>query len=262
MEGRVFKRGSIENRGGRILGPIGWALVLASSLGLWEGLAYVFPNRIPSIEATITFLISTPPWILGRHVLITFKNTVYGFLIALALALLLAYLSTESRLIRAIVSAINGLVQSISVLVWSIVLTMVFGVLSPLPPILVVVAASFPILLSAVMGGLVSVDRKMMELIGMLGGGKKEVFRDVVLPSSLPHIASGSRSALGLALRISVVAEAFGQGGGIGYMINLYYGLAEPKGVFGWALLLIALMLLLDRLALSRMERAAERWKG
>ena len=236
--------------------------MLASSIGLWEGLAYVFPNRIPSIEATLAFLASTPPWILGRHILITFRNTVYGFLIALALALLLTYLSTESKLVRAVVSAINGLVQSVSVLVWSIVLTMVFGVLSPLPPILVVVAASFPILLSAVMGGLASVDRKMVELVGMLGGGRREVFKDVVLPSSLPHIASGSRSALGLALRISVVAEAFGQGGGIGYMINLYYGLAEPRGVFGWALLLVALMLVLDRLILNRVERAAERWRG
>ena len=204
---------------------------------------------------------STPFPILLRHIAITLRNTVYGFLIALLLALLLAYLSTESGFLRAVISALNGLVQSISVLVWSIVLTMVFGVLSPLPPILVVVAASFPVLLSAVIGGLNGVDPKMLELIGLLGGGKKDAFLDVVLPSSIPHIVSGSRSALGLALRISVVAEAFGQGGGIGYMINLYYGLAEPRGVFGWALLLIALMLLMDEVVLKRVERSVEKWR-
>lgn len=248
--------------GGRLSGALGWATVLLASSALWEGLAYIFPNRIPSIEGTLAFMAFTPKEILVKHILITLRNTVYGFLMALTLALLLAYLSTINEFIKAVVSSINGLVQSVSVLVWSIVLVMVFGVLSPLPPILVVVAASFPILLSAVIGGLMSVDPKMLELVGLLGGGRREAFVDVILPSSLPYIASGSRSALGLALRISVVAEAFGQGGGIGYMINLYYGLAEAKGVFGWALLLVALMLALDRLALKRIEEAMERWKG
>jgi NitT/TauT family transport system permease protein len=234
---------------------------MLSFTALWQGLAFLFPHRVPSVPETLSFLAQTPLYLLTKHVSITLRNSVYGFLFALILAVLLAYLSIQNKLFKEIVHALNGLIQSISVLVWSIVLIIIFGILSPLPPILVVVAASFPILLSSVLGALEGVDKRLLEMAHNLGAGKRDVFLDIILPSSVPYIASGSRAALGLALRISVVAEAFGQGGGIGYMINFYYGLAVPRGVFAWALLLVLIMLALDRLLLKEVEVWAGRWK-
>jgi NitT/TauT family transport system permease protein len=73
-------------------------------------------------------------------------------------------------------------------------------------------------------------------------------------------IIAASRVALGLSLRISVVAEAFGSSGGIGYMIMRSYNLADAPGVLAWSLILIALVLALDRLLLMPVEERSSSW--
>jgi NitT/TauT family transport system permease protein len=73
-------------------------------------------------------------------------------------------------------------------------------------------------------------------------------------------MAGASRAAIGLALRISVVAEAFGGGGGIGYRLIYNYDMGVPEGVFAWALLLISIMILLDHIVLKPIEGWTRKW--
>ncbi len=137
---------------------------------------------------------------------------------------------------------------------------MVFGVLSPLPPVLVSMLASLPLMLSTLISSIDSLDPRLRELARMLGAPRLGYYLDFVLPSIASHLAGAARSALGVALRISVVAEAFGSSGGVGYMIASYYSLAVPEGVFGWGLLLVALMVTLDQLVLKPVEGWVTRW--
>jgi NitT/TauT family transport system permease protein len=193
--------------------------------------------------------------------MLTLGRSFAGFTIALILAVGLGPLYEVSPLARETLKALNTTVQSITVLIWVIVLVMLFGVLSPLPPVLVAAAVSFPIILSAVVSGLESTGRRLRELAFMLGARGLRYYLDFLLPSLTPNLAAAARSALGAALRISVVAEAFGSSGGIGYMIVNYYNLAEPRGVFAWGLLLVALMIVLDKLMLEPLERRALKWR-
>ena len=43
-------------------------------------------------------------------------------------------------------------------------------------------------------------------------------------------------------------------------MIENYYSLAEPRGVFAWGLLLVVLMVVLDQLILARLEGWVKEW--
>ena len=43
-------------------------------------------------------------------------------------------------------------------------------------------------------------------------------------------------------------------------MITTYYSLAEPRGVFAWGLVLVALMVVLDKLVLERLEERTRQW--
>ncbi len=190
----------------------------------------------------------------------TLLRTLAGFTLALTVAVFLGYVYTLSSTARDAIRALNTLVQSVSVLVWIIVFLMLFGVFSPLPPILVAAAVAFPILLSSIVAGLESTSRRLVELAVMLRAPRWRLYPDFLLPSLLPGLAGAARAALGAALRISVVAEAMGASGGIGYMIENYYSLAEPRGVFAWGLLLVALMVVLDQLILARLEGWVKEW--
>lgn len=191
----------------------------------------------------------------------TLENSLAGFLIALALALASASAAHLSRFAEAIVEALNTLVQSISVLVWALVLIMIFGVLSRAPPILVTAAACYPLLLSSVLSGFKYLDEKLRELARMLGATKLQELLYFLMPGSTPYILSASRSAVGLALRISVVAEAFGGRGGIGYELMYNYDLGVKEGVFAWALLLVVLMIIIDYAILRPVERWSMKWR-
>ncbi len=138
---------------------------------------------------------------------------------------------------------------------------MIFGVLSRAPPILVTAAACYPLLLSSVLSGFKYLDEKLRELARMLGATKLQELLYFLMPGSTPYILSASRSAVGLALRISVVAEAFGGRGGIGYELMYNYDLGMKEGVFAWALLLVVLMIIIDYAILRPVERWSMKWR-
>lgn len=220
----------------------------------------VFPRQIPGIVATVVFIAEEGFGKILYNTGLTLARSTLGFLLGFGAALLLGLLYTLHPVLREAIRALNTVLQSISVLIWIVVLVMVFGVLSPLPPVLVASLVALPIVLAAVVAGLDSSSRKLAELATMLGANKLQYYRDFLLPSLAPSLAGATRSALGAALRISVVAEAFGSSGGIGYMIANYYNLAEPRGVFAWGTILVVVMILLDKLLLEPLEKRAARW--
>lgn len=212
------------------------------------------------MEESIIFLAEEGPGKVLRNTLLTLARSLAGFTLGTAAALALGLLYTLGPLARETLRAVNTVLQSVSVLVWVVVLVMLFGVLSPLPPVLVAALVALPIMLSSLLSGLESANPRLLELAAVLGAGRWSLYKDFLLPSLLPSLVGAGRAALGAALRISVVAEAFGSSGGIGYMIASYYSLAEPRGVFAWGLLLVTLMVALDKLVLERLEEWARRW--
>ncbi|ALL00404.1 ABC-type nitrate/sulfonate/bicarbonate transport system, periplasmic component [Pyrodictium delaneyi] len=226
----------------------------------WQLVHILYPGQVPGVLGTLAFLAQEGALTIAENTVLTLARTAAGFLIGATTALALGLLYTLGPLAKETVRALNTVLQSVSVLVWSLVLVMLFGVLSPIPPVLVAALVALPIMLSALLSGLESANPRLIELAILLGADRKKLYKDFLLPSLLPALAGAGRAALGAALRISVVAEAFGSSGGIGYMIATYYSLAEPRGVFAWGLVLVTLMIVLDKLVLEHLEERIRRW--
>ncbi|ACB07236.1 ABC transporter permease subunit [Candidatus Korarchaeum cryptofilum] len=225
---------------------------------LWEAIS--LPGLLPSPLSTLRYIASLDPDLIALHTVITLYNSFAGFSLSMLLSLALGFLSHRNEFIRGFSMGICSIFNSTSALIWSLVLVSTIGILSPLPPILVASAVSLPQLLSATIAALDSVDKNLIEAVRSLGGSSANEYLDVIIPGSLPMIIAASRVALGLSLRISVVAEAFGSSGGIGYMIMRSYNLADAPGVLAWSLILIALVLALDRLLLMPVEERSSSW--
>lgn len=194
------------------------------------------------------------------QVLRTLYNSITGFSLSFLASMILGLLSYKYSPVRGFSEALSEIFNSTSALVWSLVLVATLGVLSPLPPILVVSAVTLPHVLTATTSALTSADPNLLEALRAIGAKSSDEFFDVILPNSVPLLASASRVGLGTALRISVVAEAFGSSGGVGYTIMRSYNLADASGVLAWSIVLIALVLGLDQLILKPLERRARRW--
>jgi len=190
----------------------------------------------------------------------TLANTIAGFLISLGLTLIAIALYYLNDHLAAFVEALNTFIQSVSALIWTLIFLLIFGLTSILPPISVVAATSFPILLTLSLNGSKVVLEKYGDIAKVMRAQKLQLIKYFVMPGIVPYIASGSRAAVGNSLRISVVAEALGSSGGVGYMLVYCYNLGYKGGVFAWSLVLIALMMLVDGIVLRPLERWARNW--
>ena len=249
----------MEKHGGRVASLRAWLLVLGFFTLSWIVLSIAFPRIMPGPLESLAFLYNNLATA-TRDALITVTNTLLGFIIALGASLALSLAWLRGGLAALVVERINIVVQSVSALVWAIVFLLIFGYTSRLSSIGVAAATAFPILLSGLTKSLETTKAEYGELASLLGKSRSWELKEVYLPASVPALVASSRSAIGAALRISVVAEAFGGAGGIGYRMWMFYELHKYEGFLAWSLVLIVLMLVLDRLALKWAEEWSRRW--
>ena len=111
-----------------------------------------------------------------------------------------------------------------------------------------------PVAMSAYNGAR-GVDRTLAWSARALGARPGAVMRDIVLPSAIPDILAGVRTALGISFIIMVAAEfLFGQSG-LGYLISLLGDDGAYPGMFAAILTVSIIGFFADRLYLILMRR-------
>ncbi|NTJ42741.1 ABC transporter permease [Agrobacterium larrymoorei] len=119
-------------------------------------------------------------------------------------------------------------------------------------------ATLFPILLSTI-GGVMEVDRKLIEMARTYGAGRITIFRRVVLPASVPAIFVGLRLSATTALLLLIAAEMIGANKGVGFQVmNAQYNFQIPL-MFA-AILLLALLGLAANAVLVILQRKLCLW--
>ena len=242
------------------LGALAWLVIVSLVAGAWIIGSMLYPLTIPPPWLVAWRLATLPPRVVASAVAVTLTDTIAGYIIAALLAGGSVALAIASRFTWRIVYELNSLVQSVSVLVWALIFISFFGATSRIPAVLVAAAAAYPILLSSLLASVSELRSRYHDLVASLGLDRVRELVYILLPGSLPAFIAASRSALGVALRISVVAEAFSSAGGIGYMLTEAYSLGDIVSMYAWALLLIILMIVLDKLILARLEEVPRRW--
>ncbi|MDH7799210.1 MULTISPECIES: ABC transporter permease [unclassified Beijerinckia] len=81
-----------------------------------------------------------------------------------------------------------------------------------------------------------------------MGASKLRTLIDVVVPSALPELLNGIRTALALAFVLLVSAELIVAKNGLGYLIGLLGGTGQYDGMFAVVLTIAGIGLLADRL--------------
>ena len=241
------------------LSVIAWVAVGAFLTLVWIILSQAYPTIMPGPPSALSFLYQNLDMALKDSVT-TLGNTLAGFAISIISAILLSIMWLKGGIAALFVERLNVVIQSVSALVWAIVFLLIFGYTSRLSSVGVAAATAFPIILSSLIKALETVKNEYGELARMIGRGRLWELREVYLPASTPTLVASSRSAIGAALRISVVAEAFGGSGGIGYRMWMFYEIHRYEGFLAWSFLLIVLMLFLDKIVLQSLEEWSRRW--
>jgi ABC-type nitrate/sulfonate/bicarbonate transport system permease component len=228
----------------------------------WEAVsrrygAYVMPSPLAVARGLVQIVRSGEVW---THAGASLARIAAGFGSALAVAILMGLASFLWRPARIAVADAVTVLNSTSVFVWIVVSLIWFG-LTNMAPIFTTFMITLPVVAANVVEGVASVDRRLLEMGQVYRLSGWEAFRSIVIPSTIPHLVAGMKVGFGLALKVSVVAEIFGVTRGIGYIMNYSRETLATQMVFVWALVMIAIMLVADKLVFDSLTRRLERWR-
>ncbi|UVE51022.1 ABC transporter permease [Haloferax larsenii] len=126
--------------------------------------------------------------------------------------------------------------------------------------VIIFIESLIPILLGSYYG-VQSVSKLHIWSGENFGASRTQIFRDIVLPASLPYIFSGIRMAMPIALIVTVVTELVASSQGIGYLIIRAQGSFEYETVFAGVVLISILGIVFDQV-LARLRERLLFWAG
>jgi len=221
------------------------ALVAVVLIGLWHGLVIAF--QIPRFLVPSPWVVAetlVKDWSLLMGALFnTLKITVFAFLCATVLGVLIAFAFVQSRLIETALFPYAVLLQVTPIV--AIAPLIIIWVKNPTASLVIcaTLVALFPIIANTTLG-LRSVNAGLMSYFKLNRASRLQTLWRLRIPSALPYFFGGLRISSGLALIGAVVAEFVagtgGTGTGLAYQIlQSGYQLNIPR-MFA-ALLLITL---------------------
>lgn len=237
-------------------------LVLGVVLVIWVLLSarmgdYLVPSPLRVARGVGDVLSGGELW---KHTAASLYRILVGFGAAVLVSMILALLVAVSRHAATVGHDLTAILNSTSVFVWIVVSLIWFG-LTDRAAMFTTFMITLPVLLANMLEGVANVDRKLLEMAQVYRFSALDRFRDVTLPSTIPYLVAGMKVGFGLGLKVSVVAEIFGVSTGIGYMMNQSRDTLRTDMVFVWALVLIVIMLVVDKLVFDALSRRVAAWR-
>lgn len=206
-----------------VLGLLLWEL--AASAGWLNARLMPPPSRT---FATLWSLAETGE--LYRHIAATTLRVLIGFAIGAAAATvagaLVGYFATLRRLVDPTLQAL----RAIPSIAWVPLFILWFGIFETSKVVLIAVGVFFPVYLGVV-GAILSVDRKIVEVGRMFRLSGFALVRRILLPAVLPTYIVSLRAGLGLGWMFVVAAEFMGASEGLGYLLVDGQQLGKPDQV-------------------------------
>jgi sulfonate transport system permease protein len=192
------------------------------------------------------------------HLEATFVAALGGLLIGIAvgavLGVLAALLPFFAELLEPVMTLLNAVPRVILAPLFVIWLGVGIASKVALSFILVAVLVFF-----TVFGGIRQVDRRLVERVATLGGGRRALVRHVYLPSVAAWLLGSLKVAVGFAFTGAVVGEFVAASRGLGYLLSFAQSTYNSALMFALIFLILVVVLAIFGIA-GRLERYLLRW--
>lgn len=177
--------------------------------------AALFPPPLKVGEALVAIISDGS---LFGHIQISLFRFFSGYLIAVAVAIVLGLILGRLPIIWSVLDPVVQVLRPVSPIAWSPFIVLWFGIGNMPAIVIIFIAAFFPVLLSTV-SAVKKVDKTYLRIASNFEMSPFETLRKIVLPASFPMIANGLHMALGSAWIFLVAGEMVGAQSGLGFLI-------------------------------------------
>jgi len=196
--------------------------------------------------------------LLWKNLAASLQRVAIGFSVALGAAIVLATAVGLSRPLERALDPTLQAIRSIPSLAWVPLLLLWLGIGETPKITLIAIGAFFPIYVNLV-SGIHNVDRKLVEVGNVLGLGRFDLARRIVLPAALPSLLVGARIGLTQAWLFLVAAELIASTRGLGFMLTEGQQIARTDEILT-AILLLALCGKFSESIMRAIEARLTRW--
>ena len=232
------------SRWSRLTGPaLGLLLPVACALAweviVWRGWSNGRLVPPPSkVFATIAELARSGE--LWLHIKATMTRVVLGFGFGVIAGTMLGAVSGYWALARRLLDPTVQALRAIPSLAWVPLFILWLGIFETSKIVLIAVGVFFPVYLG-VMGAILSVDRKIVEVGRTFRLSGPAMIRRILLPAVLPAYVVSLRVGLGLGWMFVVAAELIGASEGLGYLLLDGQQLGKPAQILA-AIVIFAIL--------------------
>jgi sulfonate transport system permease protein len=165
-----------------------------------------------------------------RHILATLARVALGFGLGTVAGTVLGAIAGYSTLVRRLIDpSLQGL-RAVPSIAWIPLFILWLGIFETSKIALIAVGVFFPIYLG-VMGAVMSVDRKIVEVGRAFRLSGFAMVRRILLPAVLPAYVIALRQGLGLGWMFVIAAEFMGASEGLGYLLIDGQQLGKPAEI-------------------------------
>lgn len=196
---------------------------------------------------------------LFKHASVTlqeaFIGLFYGSIIGIATGVLFGQFPFISKIFKPIVISIHSIPQ----LTLAPVYILWFGIGLQSKIFLAGLMAFFNVFFST-LGGIQSMEQKLIESANLLGASRFQTLVKIVLPTCMPWIIAGIRAGIGASLIGAIVGEYMGAAAGFGWMVSYATSYFNMKRVMSCIFILLIVGMVLN-FSLDKVEKWLLKWR-
>ena len=232
-------------------------------LAVWESLSLAgwldpFYMPPPTAVGQVMFTLAAGGE-LWPHLGATATAALAGLLLGLAIGIALGFAAALSPVVAELLEPVMILLNAIPrvILAPLFVIWLGIGLASKLALATILVAV---LIFFSVFNGIKEVDRRLVERVRTLGGGRRVLIREVYVPSVTAWVLGNFKVAVGFAFTGAVVGEFVASSRGLGYLLQFAQSTYNAALTIALIVIIMTFVLVLFALA-ARLERRLLRWR-
>ncbi|HEV7934015.1 MAG TPA: ABC transporter permease [Actinomadura sp.] len=242
------------------------ALLIAAWLGSWELAAshwidpfyYSKPSAI-SHRLVEWFTTGTSQGSIWTQISYTLQEALAGFVLGSLSGIVLGIVLGRSRFMSDVSAPFIKAANAIPRIILASLFVIWFGLGMSSKVATAFVLVFFAVFFNAFQGAR-EVDANLVNNARILGAGRMQVLRTIVVPSATSWILASLHSAFGFAIIGAVVGEYSGADKGLGLLINHAQGTFDSAGIYA-GMIVITVIALLAEWLLTLLEQRLLRWR-
>ena len=213
--------------------------------------SFLLPSPLSTFQETYKTLFS---YEFAHNAVLTLKRSLAGFLVAFAVAHILIFSSVYSDTLKNFWKPIVLLGLSIPATIGIFVTVVMLGSRGPIALIVVIIILT-PLLFLMLQPTYIGINKKLTEMSKIYRLPTLVFLRYVIIPQIAPSYMSAIRAGINDAWKLTILAEVFSFGDGVGHQILTYFNLFSIKQVLAWFISFLAILVIFEYGVFQSLEK-------